>query len=202
MTSRVRTSYVTGENVQQKVSRIKSWTGPDMIHTYWRKTLTALHEHLAAHPGWLTQGWMFLIPKDLQNRAMSCLTTTWKLLSGIAAARKSGHKAQYMSRAQKGISEDSRAEKQLLVDKIHYSYYLLSAHAHTSDVTWPFILLCTAFSSIHLGPEIFLPVMNDCSAAPSRKWTSCIFGHCDVLIFPFFKLPNSKGVILKLHVRL
>lgn len=44
--------------------KLKKNTSSDMIHTYWLKKLTALHEHLAVemhhllsygtHPGWFT----------------------------------------------------------------------------------------------------------------------------------------------------
>ncbi|TWW59399.1 hypothetical protein D4764_06G0009290 [Takifugu flavidus] len=85
---------------------MKSWTapGPDKIHTYWLKKLTALHERLAAkmnqlltsgnHPESLTQGWTVLIMKDPQKstipshyQPITCLSTTWKLLLGIIAAK-------------------------------------------------------------------------------------------------------------------
>ncbi|XP_078026514.1 uncharacterized protein LOC144464187 [Epinephelus lanceolatus] len=37
-------------DIQERVSKMKSWTAPDpdMIHTYWLKKLTALHERLVA----------------------------------------------------------------------------------------------------------------------------------------------------------
>ena len=58
---------ITMADTQKRVSGMKSWTapGPDMIHSYWLKKLTALYEHVAAqmiklldgtHPEWLTQG--------------------------------------------------------------------------------------------------------------------------------------------------
>ncbi len=124
-------------DIQERVAGMKSWTapGPDMIHTYWLKKLTALHERLAVqmnqllvdgtHPEWLTQGRTILIMKDPQKgtipsnyRPITCLCTTWKLLSGIIAAKMSRHMAQYMHRAQKGIGSNTRGAKhQLLVDR-------------------------------------------------------------------------------------
>lgn len=45
-------------------------------------------------PEWLTEGWIVLIPKDPQRtsvmsnyRPIACLSTTWKPLLGIIAAR-------------------------------------------------------------------------------------------------------------------
>ena len=41
---------ITMVDIQERVSGGKSWkaSGPDMIHSYWLKKLTALHECLAA----------------------------------------------------------------------------------------------------------------------------------------------------------
>ncbi|KAM8953113.1 alpha-2-HS-glycoprotein [Pelodytes ibericus] len=59
-----------------RVKNMESWTTPslDMIHAYWLRKLTAIHEYLAAqmnhllvagcHPDWLTQGRTVLIMKD------------------------------------------------------------------------------------------------------------------------------------------
>lgn len=128
---------ITVADIQGRVSGMKNWTapGPDMIHAYWLKKLTALHERLAAqmnqllrdgtHPEWLTQGRTILILKDPSKgavpsnyRPITCLSTTWKLMSGIIAAKISGHMNQYMSAAQKGIGKNTRGAKhQLLVDR-------------------------------------------------------------------------------------
>ncbi|KAL3972560.1 male germ cell-associated kinase [Sarotherodon galilaeus] len=83
-----------------------------MVHSYWVKKLTALHERLAAqmnqllvderHPEWLTEGQTVLILKDPKKgpvpsnyRPITCLSTTWKLLSGIIAAKMNGHMELY-----------------------------------------------------------------------------------------------------------
>lgn len=51
-------------------------------------------------------------------RPITCLNTTWKLLSGIIAAKMNGHMSHYMSRTQKGICNNTRGAKhQLLVDR-------------------------------------------------------------------------------------
>lgn len=83
---------ITVANVKKKVLKMRRWAapGPDMIHTSWLKMLTDFYECLAAqmnqllsdgtHPGWLTERWTILIPKDPQNQ---------------------------MQRAQRGISRDT-----------------------------------------------------------------------------------------------
>ena len=67
---------ITVADVQQQMKNMKSWTapGPDMIHTYWLKHLTAVHERLAvqmnqllasgSHSDWLTQGRTVQVMKD------------------------------------------------------------------------------------------------------------------------------------------
>ena len=106
-----------------------------MIHTYWLKKPTPLHERLAAqmnqllisgtHPEWLTQSWTVLIMKDPQKGTrpsnygpLTCLSTTWMRLSGITETKVSRHMDQYMIRAQKELDSNTRGVKhQLLVDR-------------------------------------------------------------------------------------
>lgn len=125
------------DDLCQRVKRMKNWTapGPDMIHAYWLKKLTALHRRLAQqmdnmiadgdHPEWLTQGRTVLIMKDSSKgaipsnyRPITCLSTTWKLLSGILADKIQDHMGSQMHNAQKGIGGGSRGSKhQLLIDQ-------------------------------------------------------------------------------------
>ncbi|KAK7930440.1 hypothetical protein WMY93_006835 [Mugilogobius chulae] len=101
---------ITVTNIQERVSGMKNWTapGPDMIHSYWLKKLTALHERLAAqmnqllrdgtHPEWLTEGRTILIMKDPSK-------DKW--------AHGSIHE-----QSTEGIGKDTRGAKhQLLVDR-------------------------------------------------------------------------------------
>ena len=128
---------ISEDDLRRRVNRMKNWTapGPDMIHTYWLKKLTSLHRRLACqmeklvaegdHPSWLTQGRTVLVMKDPQQgsipsnyRPITCLSTTWKLLSGIIADKIQDHMDGYMHQAQKGIGGGSRGSKhQLLIDQ-------------------------------------------------------------------------------------
>ena len=128
---------VTTEDIQHRANRMRSWAapGPDMIHAYWLKKLTALHSRLAtqmshliaegSHPEWLTTGRTVLIMKDPEKgtvpnnyRPITCLPTTWKLLSGIIAQKVQDHTGSHMDSAQKGIGKDTRGSKhQLLIDR-------------------------------------------------------------------------------------
>ena len=49
---------------------------------------------------------------------ITCMSTTWKLLSGILADKTAVHMDGYMHKAQRGISGESRGSKhQLLIDQ-------------------------------------------------------------------------------------
>ncbi|TWW59899.1 hypothetical protein D4764_06G0014290 [Takifugu flavidus] len=94
------------------------------------------------HPEWLTQGRTVLIMKDPQKgtipsnyQPITCLSTTWKLLSGIIAAKISRHMDQYMSRAQKGIGNNTRGAKHQLL--VHRAFAQDCRTRHTN--------LCTAW---------------------------------------------------------
>ena len=99
---------ITVADVQQWIKNMNSWTAPgsDMIHHYWLKHLTAVHERLAAqmnqllasgsHSDWLTQGRMVLVMKDL-HKVCICMY-------------------KYYSTAQKRIGNNTRGSKhQLLI---------------------------------------------------------------------------------------
>ena len=103
---------------------MKNWTapGPDMIHAYWLKKLTSLHIRLTYqmeklvtegdHPSWLTQGRTVMQdpqqgPIPSNYRPITCLSTTWKLLSGILADKIGVHMDGYMHKAQRGIQGDA-----------------------------------------------------------------------------------------------
>ena len=124
-------------DIQERVPGMKSCTapGPDLIHTYWLKKQTPLHECLAAqmtqllmdgtHQELVTQGQIVLIMKNPQKgaipskyRPITCPCVTWKLQSDIIATKMNRHISQNMSRIQKGIANNTRVAKhQLLVDR-------------------------------------------------------------------------------------
>ena len=67
------------------------------------------------HPNWLTQGRTILAIKDPQQGKIlsnygpiTCLSTTWKLLSGVLADKVEVHIDGYMHKAQRGIGRGSR----------------------------------------------------------------------------------------------
>ena len=102
---------ISEADVRNKLRTMANWKapGPDQIQTFWLKYLTSLHERLAhqlqrAHddpnqlPSWLVKGRTTLIMKDPQKgttaknyRPITCLPTTWKLMSGIIADKIMSH---------------------------------------------------------------------------------------------------------------
>lgn len=76
--------------------------------------LTKSTSGVKTHPERLTEGCTVRIPKDPQKRMVpfnywpiTCLSTTWKLLLGIMAAKMTRH----MSEAQKGFGRYIRGSK-------------------------------------------------------------------------------------------
>ena len=128
---------ITEQDLKYKTRQMKNWRapGPDMLHAFWLKQLTSLHNRMAkqmnqlleegSHPEWLTKGTTVLIMKDPKQgaipknyRPITCLPTTWKLFSGIIAQKIQQHMNKYMNKTQKGIGNGSRGTKhQLLIDK-------------------------------------------------------------------------------------
>jgi hypothetical protein len=131
---------ITVEDIKTKITNMSNWKapGPDRIHVFWLKKFTTLHERLAnlfntlinnvdSMPGWLVFGRTQLIEKDKnkgptpQNfRPITCLTTMWKLLSGIISNKILRHlkENQVLCYEQKGIRPSCRGTKdQLAIDR-------------------------------------------------------------------------------------
>lgn len=132
---------ITEKDIKSKVKKMPNWKspGPDQIQGFWLKYLTSLHGRLASQfqaivdypdsvPPWLTQGRTVLIQKDPAKgttpsnyRPITCLPTTWKLLSGILADQITTHLNEHdiLAYEQKGARPGCRGTKdQLLLDKV------------------------------------------------------------------------------------
>ena len=132
---------ISEADVRNKLRTMANWKapGPDQLQTFWLKYLTSLHERLAvqlqrAHdspdhlPSWLVTGRTTLIMKDPQKgtspknyRPITCLPTTWKLMSGIIADKIMAHmhNNNLLADEQKGARHGSRGTKdQLAIDKM------------------------------------------------------------------------------------
>lgn len=131
---------ITEQDVYMKLRRMANWkaTGPDRVHAFWLKNFSTLHNKMAESlnmlldntediPAWLVRGRTQLIKKvereesNPQNfRPITCLSTMWKLLSGIISDKM----LQYLNTndilcfEQKGIRPGSRGTKdQLAIDR-------------------------------------------------------------------------------------
>jgi len=86
------------------LSKAQNWQSPgsDQIQNYWLKVFPTTHRYITKNfnaiieemekaPDWLTTGITYLIPKsgnskEVRNyRPITCLTTTYKTLTGIIA---------------------------------------------------------------------------------------------------------------------
>jgi len=125
--------------VRKQVRQMKNWkaAGPDQVQAFWLKNLSHLHGRLAHQMqqalqdgilDWLGTGRTVLIMKDKEKgtavenyRPITCLPTTWKLLSAIISEEIYKHLAQnnLLPVEQKGCRKESRGTKdQLLIDKM------------------------------------------------------------------------------------
>ena len=146
---------ITTKNLKKALKKMKNWksAGPDKIQGYWLKNFTNIHETLSKHlqkvldgdiPAWIAKGRTALIlknpdePTKVSNyRPITCLTTTWKLLTSIIADEIYNHleESGLIPWQQKGCKRKSRGTKdQLLIDK------LLTKHAKRNHrnlrMTW------------------------------------------------------------------
>ena len=96
---------ITIEMIKEQIKKIlnRKSPGPDGVHCYWLKKLTALHERIAKQmdnivstrediPKWMTLGKTVLCQKDPNKgnavdnyRPVLCLSFMWKLMTGSIA---------------------------------------------------------------------------------------------------------------------
>ena len=95
---------ITTKMVEKRARKIKNWSAPgeDELHGFWLKHLTVIHPLIAKQfnnilqggeiEKWLTTGKTYLIMKNPAKgatpgnyRPITCLPTTFKLLTGVVA---------------------------------------------------------------------------------------------------------------------
>ena len=131
---------ISEEDVKRKAKKMANWKAPgqDQVQAFWLKHLPSLHKRLAVQlqdilndptkiPEWLVTGRTVLLQKDKNKgtipknyRPITCLPTTWKLLSGIIADKVMEHlqSNNLLANEQKGVRPGSRGTKdQLMIDK-------------------------------------------------------------------------------------
>ena len=131
--------YIDASVIKKKILEYGNFKTPgvDKIPNFWIKKLEALHPHYANtfnklideeidSPEWLTQGSTTLLPKSKETknakkyRPICCLTTTYKLLTGIIADSIYDHLArgEFLEEEQKGCIRNRMGTKdQLLINK-------------------------------------------------------------------------------------
>ena len=131
---------ITEEMVKKQAKKMKNWTAPgkDEVHRFWIKHLTSLHPKIAQQLNqlletatieeWLSTGKTILLMKNRKAgaipsnyRAITCLCTTYKLMTAIITDAIQDHlyKYNHIPEKQKGNRRNSRGTKdQLLIDKM------------------------------------------------------------------------------------
>lgn len=131
---------ITMEEIKTAINNTSNWKSPgiDLIPNFWLKHLHSIHDQLTrtfndvlrnpeSAPPWLTTGKTFLLPKNKnteqpQNyRPITCLTTTYKVLTSIIASRCYQHLDvnNILPEEQKGCKKGSYGCKdQLLINKM------------------------------------------------------------------------------------
>ena len=98
----------------EELDQALTWSIPADLRSWLDSMNTWQHKQSSC---WLTEGQTVLILKNPQKEAIpsnyqpiTCLCTTWKLLSSIIVSRIAGHMVQYMSGAQKEIRRNTREQ--------------------------------------------------------------------------------------------
>ncbi|XP_054744287.1 uncharacterized protein LOC129248683 [Anastrepha obliqua] len=132
--------YITAEEIKNNICTSANWKSPglDQLHNIWLKKLSVMHEalarcynellkNIAAIPEFLTAGVTYLLPKDAPSadparyRPITCLSTTYKLLTKIIANRIYEHceSNSILCEEQKGCRKRTMGCKdQLIIDTV------------------------------------------------------------------------------------
>ena len=189
----------TKEKIQKKITEYSNFKTPgvDKIPNFWLKKLTSLHNHYAVAfdravkgeeetPDWLTTGDTNLLPKSTDThlpnkyRPICCLSTTYKLLTGIVADAVYDHLdiGGYFEREQKGcIRKKLGTKDQLLINKTiledckrrqrNLSMAWIDYQKAFDSVPHSWILRCLELYNIHEGVRTFL-------RSQMNKWNTTI----------------------------
>ena len=154
------------EEVQEALRKSHKWKSPgvDKVPNFWRNAFPSLHSKLASNlniitidpdltPSWLCQGTTYLLAKNSETsnpknyRPITCLSTTYKLLTSILTERTYKHldKQNIFPIEQKGCRKGSYGCKdQLLINKM----ILENAHSKRKTLSTAWIDYKKAFDSV------------------------------------------------------
>lgn len=134
-TPRMIWTNITIEEVKEALAKSQNWkaAGIDRLPNFWLKEIHAIHPHLARAyndlsatlniPSWFAEGRTVLLPKATKTenpknyRPITCLNTSYKILTSILANRISQHATtnKLIPPEQKGCSAKSRGCKDHLL---------------------------------------------------------------------------------------
>lgn len=131
---------ITPQEVTRVINKAHNWKSPgiDSIHNFWLKSFTPTHKLFAKFfnnfindpecmPEYLTRGKTYMLPKDndtknpAKYRPITCLNTTYKLLTGILTDRLYAHLTRngVLAEEQKGCRRGSKGcKEQVLLDSV------------------------------------------------------------------------------------
>ena len=156
---------ITDHKVYQSLKSKRSWAAPgnDKITNFWLKKITWIHNKLAITinrfikdgihiPRWLVEGRTVLIPKTdnpgaADHRPITCLNTTYKLITSIVNSELQHHESvhKYMLQDQRGGMPGSMGYiDNLLIDKA----ILEDATKNSKNLSCTWINVKKAFDSV------------------------------------------------------
>ena len=94
---------VTAEDIRQRVNQMRSWAapGPDMIHAFWLKKLTALHSRLATQMSQLiARGVLYL---KMRRTLLANLILGFFFLAGVLSKTKCSCRCRTLQGAKKHV---------------------------------------------------------------------------------------------------
>ena len=195
-------SVITASEISEALLKAHKWKTPgvDKIPNFWMHTLTSVHTHLAKTlsyymnnptelPAWVTEGVTYLLAKSSdtkkpQNfRPITCLTTTYKLLTSILTNRMYTHIEQndILPTEQKGCRRNSYGcRDQLMVNRM----ILENCRARHRNLSTAWIDYQKAFDSVPHGWILkamelykFSPVIIKFLKHSMSLWKTRLFLH-------------------------
>ena len=165
----MRKLFISQEDIKRKLKECGSFKTPgiDKVPNFWLRKLDSLHSRYVTcfnkiidgevdTPDWLTQGRTTLLPKSEEThrpnkyRPICCLSTTYKLLTGLIADSIYSHleAGDYLEEEQKGCIRNRLGTKdQLLINKT----ILEDAKRRQRNLSMAWIDYQKAFDSVPLS---------------------------------------------------
>ena len=137
---RMAAAVVTTQDIREATRYTRNWAapGPDFVHNFWYKKLSAAHGRLAECfnmvlrdpqelPEFITKGVTYLLPKDRNTanpakyRPITCLSSLYKVLSSVITRKVQDHCEvnRVMTEEQKGCRKNTQGcNDQVTIDAV------------------------------------------------------------------------------------